>query len=40
MSIHEQEQIKEEYHGIAMRYMENANECLHKAQKEGKYYDN
>ena len=38
MSIHEQQQLKEKYYGEAMRYMDNARECLQKAQKEGKYY--
>ena len=38
MSIIEQEQIKEEYHAQAMRYMTNAKDSLQKAQKNGKYY--
>ena len=39
MSVIEQEQVKEKYHTQAMRYMDNAKECLLKAQKEGKYYN-
>ena len=39
MSIHEQQQLKEKYYGEAMRYMDNARECLQKAQKDGKYYN-
>ena len=40
MSINEQQQIKEEYHREALRYMDNAKECLTKAKKEnGFYYD-
>ena len=39
MSIHEQQQLKEKYYGQAMRYMDNARECLQKAQKDGKYYN-
>jgi len=38
MSVDEQNQIKERYHGEAMRYMENAKEYLKNAQKEGNYY--
>ena len=38
MSAHEQQQLKEKYYGEAMRYMDNARECLQKAQKDGKYY--
>ena len=39
MSIREQEKVKEKYYSEAMRYMDNAKECLQKAQKEGKYYN-
>ena len=39
MSIREQENVKEKYYSEAMRYMDNAKECLQKAQKEGKYYN-
>jgi len=39
MSKFEQEQLKEKYFSEAMRYMDNAKECLQKAQKEGKYYN-
>ena len=39
MSVQEQEQVKEKYHSQAMRYMENAKECLQKAQKNGKFYN-
>jgi hypothetical protein len=39
MSVNEQEQIKEKYYLEAIRYMDNAKECLQKAQKEGKYYN-
>jgi len=38
MSIQEQEQTKEKYHSKAMRYMDNAKECLVKAQKKDGYY--
>ena len=38
MSVQEQEQIKEKYHGVAMRYMDNAKENLQKARKEGKFF--
>ena len=39
MSIQEQQEIKGKYYNEAMRYMENAKECLKKAKKAGKYYD-
>ena len=39
MSIREQEKVKEKYYSEAMRYMDNAKECLQKAQKEGIYYN-
>ena len=38
MSVDEQNQIKEKYHGEAMRYMDNAKEYLKSAQKEGNFY--
>ncbi|MDR2585245.1 MAG: DUF5618 family protein [Prevotellaceae bacterium] len=38
MSVQEQQQIKEKYYGEAIRYMNNAKECLTKAKKEGSYY--
>jgi len=38
MSVNEQNQIKEKYHSEAMRYMDNAIECLKKAKKDGRYY--
>ena len=39
MTVHEQEQTKERYYSEAMRYMDNAKECLQKAKKEGKFYN-
>ena len=39
MSIHEQQRLREKYYGEAMRYMDNAKECLQKAQKDGRYYN-
>ena len=39
MSIQEQQQLKEKYYSEAMRYMDNARECLQKAKKDGKYYN-
>ena len=38
MSINEQQALKEEYYSEAIRYMENAKECLAKAKKEGNFY--
>ena len=38
MSVYEQQQTKEEYYHEAMRYMDNAKECLKKAKKDGNYY--
>jgi len=38
MSINEQQALKEHYYNEAIRYMENAKECLKKAKKEGDYY--
>ena len=39
MSAQEQQDIKEKYYGDAMRYMDNAKDCLLKAKKEGKFYN-
>ena len=39
MSIQEQQELKGKHYNEAMRYMENAKECLKKAKKAGKYYD-
>ena len=39
MSIEEQQSVKEKYYGEAMRYMDNAKECLSKAKKDGKFYN-
>ena len=33
-----QEQIREKYYNEAIRYMDNAKECLSKAKKEDKFY--
>ena len=38
MSITEQQLLKEEYYAEAVRYMDNAKECLKKAKKEDNYY--
>ena len=38
MSTQEQQTLKEKYYSEAIRYMNNAKECLAKAKKEGKYY--
>jgi len=38
MSVQEQQKLMEKYYRKAMRYMDNAKECLQKAQKDGKYY--
>jgi tetratricopeptide (TPR) repeat protein len=38
MSVQEQQEVKEKYYGEAIRYMNNAKECLKNAQKEGNYY--
>ena len=38
MSIQEQQELKEKYHGEAIRYMDNAKEYLKNAKKEGNYY--
>ena len=39
MSIEEQESVKERYYSEAVRYMDNAKECLKKAKKEDNYYN-
>ena len=39
MSIEEQQSVKEKYYGEAMRYMDNAKDCLSKAKKDGKFYN-
>ena len=40
MSIEEQQRVKGKYYGEAIRYMDNARECLAKAKKEdGYFYD-
>jgi hypothetical protein len=38
VSIQEQQTVREKYYGEAIRYMDNAKECLSKAKKEGKFY--
>ena len=38
MSIQEQQELKERYYSEAVRYMENARECLTKAQKINNNY--
>ena len=38
MSTNEQQAVKEQYHGEAMRYMDNAKEYLLKAGKEDNYF--
>ena len=39
MSAQEQELVKERYYSEAIRYMDNAKECLQKAKKEDNYYN-
>jgi len=39
MSIQEQQLLKYKYYNEAVRYMDNAHECLKKAKKEGKYFN-
>jgi uncharacterized protein (UPF0332 family) len=39
MSIDEQQEIKETYYNEAIRYMDNAKDCLKKAKKEDDYYN-
>jgi len=38
MSLQEQQAMKEQYYSEAIRYMDNAKECLKKAKKEDNYY--
>ena len=38
MSIQEQAEIKTKYYNEAIRYMDNANESLKKAGKDGEFY--
>ena len=38
MSINEQQVLKEKYYNEAIRYMNNAKECLTKAKKKDNYY--
>jgi len=38
MLIQEQQKLKTKYYGEAMRYMDNAKECLKNARKEDGYY--
>jgi len=39
MSVQEQQELKEKYYGEAIRFMDNAKECLKKAKKEDHYYN-
>jgi uncharacterized protein (UPF0332 family) len=39
MSTEEQSDIKTRFYNEAMRYMDNAEDTLKKARKEGKFYD-
>jgi len=39
MLSQEQQELKKKYYSEAIRYMDNAKECLKKAKKEGKYYN-
>ena len=39
MSIQDQQKLKQKYYGEAMRYMDNAKECLKNAKKEDGYYN-
>jgi uncharacterized protein (UPF0332 family) len=39
MSLNEQLEIREKYYSEAIRYMDNAKECLKKAKKEDDYYN-
>ena len=39
MSIEEQQALKKKYYSEAVRYIDNAKECLSKAKKEGGYYN-
>ena len=39
MSVQEQEKLRKKHYSEAMRYMDNAKECLKNAKKDGKYYN-
>jgi uncharacterized protein (UPF0332 family) len=39
MTVDEQNQIREKYYSEAVRYIDNARECLKNAKKEGNYYN-
>ena len=39
MSIQKQQELREKYYDEAMRYMDNVGECLKKAKKEGRFYN-
>jgi hypothetical protein len=39
MSTQEQQQLKKKYYGEAIRYMDNARDCLKKAKKEDGFYN-
>ena len=39
MSAQEQQALQERYYSEAIRYMDNAKECLKKAKKEDNYYN-
>ena len=38
MSLNEQQEVKERYYSEAIRYMDNAKDCLKKANKEDNFY--
>jgi hypothetical protein len=38
MSVQEQEELQEKHYKEALRFMDNAKDCLKKAQKEGNYF--
>jgi len=38
MSLQERESVREQYYNEAIRYMDNAKDCLKKAKKEDNYY--
>jgi uncharacterized protein (UPF0332 family) len=38
MSVNEQQEKKKEYYSEAIRYMDNAKQCLKKAHKDGDFY--
>ena len=39
MSIEEQKMIRGQYYSEALRYIDNANDLIKKAQKHGNYFD-